>query len=133
MIWYMLLQWRSANFHSIPETYSKEKRMDYMCNCMTGKNDYFQSYNYTFDSFLFLTCLRNCQRDNLSFIRIKAFPLLIFTCSKSTKGTPRSICQMCSMLTIKTPERWRRSGVFIVNFDHFSQIFLGFLMLALKK
>ena len=27
----------------------------------------------------------------------------------------------CSKLTIKTPERrhWRRSGVFIVNFEHF--------------
>ena len=27
---------------------------------------------------------------------------------------------MCSQLTIKTPDRrhWRRSGVFIVNFEH---------------
>ena len=30
---------------------------------------------------------------------------------------------MCSKLTIKTPERhWRRSGVFIVNFKHNSQL-----------
>ena len=29
----------------------------------------------------------------------------------------RTICEVCSKLTIKTPERrqWRRSGVFIVN------------------
>ena len=33
---------------------------------------------------------------------------------------------MCSKLTIKTPERhqWRRSGVFIVNFEHISHPFL---------
>ena len=38
-------------------------------------------------------------------------------------------------LTIKTPERcqWRRSGIFIVNFEHISHIFLVFLLLTLKK
>ena len=32
----------------------------------------------------------------------------------------RTRCEICSKLTIKTPERrhWRRSGVFIVNFEH---------------
>ena len=31
----------------------------------------------------------------------------------------------CTKLTIKTPERrqWRRSGVFIVNFEHISHLF----------
>ena len=33
-------------------------------------------------------------------------------------------CEICSRLTIETPEQrqwreWRRSGVFIVNFEHF--------------
>ena len=30
------------------------------------------------------------------------------------------MCEICSKLTIKTPERryWRRPGVFIVNFEH---------------
>ena len=34
----------------------------------------------------------------------------------------RARCEICSKLTIKTPERhyWRRSGVFIVNFEHIS-------------
>ena len=34
-------------------------------------------------------------------------------------------------LTIKTPERrqWRRSGVFIVNFEHTSHLFLVLLLL----
>ena len=42
---------------------------------------------------------------------------------------------MCSKLTIKLPERrhWCRSGVFIVNFEHISQVFLMFLMLTLDK
>ena len=38
-------------------------------------------------------------------------------------------------LTIKTPERHqrRRSGVFIVNFEHISHLFLVFLLLTLNK
>ena len=34
----------------------------------------------------------------------------------------RTRCEICSKLTIKTPGRlhWRRSGVFIVNFEHIS-------------
>ena len=34
----------------------------------------------------------------------------------------RRKCEICSKLTIKTPERrqWRLSGVFIVNFEHIS-------------
>ena len=32
------------------------------------------------------------------------------------------MCEICSKLTIKTPERreWHRSGVFIVNFTYFT-------------
>ena len=41
----------------------------------------------------------------------------------------------CSKLTIKTPERryWRRSGVFIVNFEHISHLVLVFLLLTLSR
>ena len=41
---------------------------------------------------------------------------------------------MCSKLTIKAPERrlWRRSGVFIVNFQHISHLDLVFLLLTLS-
>ena len=43
------------------------------------------------------------------------------TCSKLTMET-LDRCEICLKLTIKTPERceWCRSGVFIVNFEHFS-------------
>ena len=35
-------------------------------------------------------------------------------------------CEICSKLTIKMPERrkWRQSGVFIINFEHISHLFL---------
>ena len=44
-------------------------------------------------------------------------------------------CEICSKLTIKTPERqqWRRSGVFIVNFEHISQLVLVFLLLTMNR
>ena len=43
-------------------------------------------------------------------------------------------CEICSKLTIKTPERrhWDRSGVFIVNFEHISHLFLVLLLLTLN-
>ena len=44
-------------------------------------------------------------------------------------------CEIPSKSTIKTSERsdWRRSGVFIVNFEFISFIFLVFLLLTLNK
>ena len=46
----------------------------------------------------------------------------------------RTRCEICSKLTIKTPERrhWRRSGVFIVNFEHILHFVLVFLLLNLS-
>ena len=43
-------------------------------------------------------------------------------------------CEICSKLTIKTPERRqpRRSGIFI-NFEYISHLFLVFLLLTLNK
>ena len=42
---------------------------------------------------------------------------------------------MYSKLTTKTPEQrqWRRSAVFIINFEHVSHRFLVFLLLALNR
>ena len=44
-------------------------------------------------------------------------------------------CEICSKLTIKTRERqqWRRSGVFIVNFEHMSYFVLVFQLLTLNR
>ena len=47
----------------------------------------------------------------------------------------RARCQVCSKLTVKTPERRQcdRSGVFIVNFEHISYFILVFLLLILSR
>ena len=47
----------------------------------------------------------------------------------------RCTLEICSMLTIKTPERRhrRRSSVLIVNFEYILQRFLLFLLLTLEK
>ena len=46
----------------------------------------------------------------------------------------RTRCELCSKFTIETPERrqWRRSGVFIVSFQHISHLVLVFLSLSLN-
>ena len=43
-------------------------------------------------------------------------------------------CEICSKLTVKIPERrhWRRSGIFIINFDHVSHRVLLFPFLTLN-
>ena len=43
-------------------------------------------------------------------------------------------CKICSKLAIKAPKRceWRRSGVFIANFEHILHFFLVFLLLTLS-
>ena len=54
---------------------------------------------------------------------------------KVNNRNTRTRCEICSKLTIKTPERrqWRRSGVFIVNFEHISYLALVFLLLTLNR
>ena len=60
---------------------------------------------------------------------------LTFTCSNSTIETLGKKCEIYSKLTIKTPKRrrGRRSGVFIVNFEPISDLFLVFVLLILNK
>ena len=47
----------------------------------------------------------------------------------------RASCEIYSKLTIKIPERrhWRRSGIFIVNFEHISHLVLVFILLTLSR
>ena len=47
---------------------------------------------------------------------------------KVNNRNTRTRCEICSKLTIKTPERhqWCRSGVFVVNFEHISHLVQGF-------
>ena len=54
---------------------------------------------------------------------------------KVNNGNPRKMCEICSKLTIKTPEQrhWRSSGIFIVDFEQILQIVLVFPLLTLNK
>ena len=64
---------------------------------------------------------------------IKYFPAAIYLLKVNIRNT-RTRCEICSNLKIKAPElrQWRRSGVFIVNFEHISHLVLVFLSLTLK-
>ena len=55
------------------------------------------------------------------------FPASIYLLNVSNRDTIRS-CEIRSKLTIKT-----RSDVFIVNFEHISQLPIVFLLLTLSK
>ena len=48
---------------------------------------------------------------------------------KVNNRNTRTRCEICSKSAIKTPKRrhWRRSGVFIVNFEHISHLALVFI------
>ena len=53
---------------------------------------------------------------------------------KVNNGNTRTMCEVCSKLTIKTPEwRLRCSGFFIINFEHISHLVLVFLSLTLSR
>ena len=54
---------------------------------------------------------------------------------KVNNRNTRKRCEIRSKLTIKTTERrqWRRSGVFIVNFEHISHLAPVFLLLTLSR
>ena len=47
----------------------------------------------------------------------------------------RTRFEIYSKLTIKIPKRrhWRRSGIFIVNFEHITHLALVFLLLTLSR
>ena len=53
---------------------------------------------------------------------------------KANNKNTRTRCNMCSKLTMKTPERCRRrSGVFVVNFEHIARLDFVFLLLTLSR
>ena len=62
------------------------------------------------------------------------FPVGSYVLKVNNRNT-RTSCEICSKLTIKTPERrhWRCSGVFIVNFEYISHLALVFQLLTLNR
>ena len=75
------------------------------------------------------------ERYNLSTILTTPFPAGIYQLKVINRNI-RKRCEICSKLTIKTPERrqhhWCRSGVFNVNFEHIPHLVLVFLWLTLN-
>ena len=72
--------------------------------------------------------------ENAASDKIKEGPADIYL-FKVNNGRTRTLCEICSKLTLKTPEQIQccRSGVFIVNFEQISHIILFFLLLPLNK
>ena len=68
------------------------------------------------------------------FMWFLLYPASIYLFKANNRNT-RTMCEICSKLTIKTPERrrWRRSGIFIVNFEQIFHIVLVFLLLTLSQ
>ena len=62
------------------------------------------------------------------------YPTVIYMFKVNNKNTGTRY-EVCSRLTIKTPEQrpWRRSSVLIVNFEHISHLVLVFLLLTLSR
>ena len=60
-------------------------------------------------------------------------PVAIYMLKVDNRNT-RVRCEICSKLTMKTPERcqWRRPGAFIVNFEYILHLVLVFLLLTLN-
>ena len=61
------------------------------------------------------------------------FPAEIYLLKVNNRNS-RARCEICSKLTINIPQRrqWRRSGIFIVNFEQISHLALVFLLLTLS-
>ena len=66
-----------------------------------------------------------------NYLKRIALPTGIYLLKAINRNT-RTRCEIFSKLTIKTLERRRRSGVFIVNFEHISHLVLVFLLLILN-
>ena len=89
-------------------------------------DNYFQSDYKCLEIFLIMTAFMGC----LFILRLITQPA--FTCSKLIVKTLKVWKR--SKSTTKTPKRrhWRRSGVFIVKFEHISHLLLVFLLLILN-
>ena len=111
--------------------------------CGSTMTLYGRTFKQTYYRWLFISIINFCDMQNyLIFWRYKSkitwnyccwYPAAIYLLKVNNRNT-RTRCEICSKLTIKTPERrnWRRSGVFIVNFEHISHFLLVFLLLTLN-
>ena len=66
-------------------------------------------------------------------IIFKTYQVGIYLLKVNDRNT-KTRYEICSKVRIKTPERcqWRRSGIFILNFEGISYLVLVFLLLTLN-
>ena len=85
--------------------------------------------------FQYFKDFRRWQRALVNLIKKLLLTLANIYLSIVNNRNTRKRCEIYSKLTIKIPERrhWRRSDVFIVNFEHISLLFLVLLLLILSK
>ena len=83
---------------------------------------------YFFNTFTVGVWQKNCVQGGCNWIILLSayFPANIYLLKVNNRDT-RKRCEICSKLTIKS-----RSGVFIVNFEHISHLFLVFLLSVLN-
>ena len=69
----------------------------------------------------------------LRFPQVWFFPAAHYMLRVNNRNI-RARCEICSKLTIKTPDQrqWRRSGVFTINLEHISHLFV-FLSLTMSR
>ena len=72
--------------------------------------------------------------NKIKTISFRLITQLTLTYSNLTIETLQKDVKYVQKLTVKAPEwrQWRRSGAFIVNFAHISNLFLVFLSLPLN-
>ena len=96
-------------------------------------NDYYNGWRII-NSQYFITQKHQCAKSLPAQTWIKDNRANHYLFKVNNRNTSRERCKICSKL-IKTLTRrqWRRSGVFIVIFEHISPLFLVFLLLNLTK
>ena len=76
---------------------------------------------------------KNMRHDKLQILSKVFNPVDVYS-FKVNNGNTRTMCEICSDLTIKTPEwrHWSRSGI-VINFERISHIVLVFPLFTLNK
>ena len=122
--WVNEICWSIRSSDLAPERYSR----DYLATASTFFNPWFPSQSrFQPRKNKILTLKR-------AVMEIRINPAKIYLLKVNSINT-RKRYEICSKLTIKTPGwgQWRCSGVFFVNFELISHLFLVFLLLTLNK
>ena len=102
-------------------------------NCIKTKRVFVASQKDSFLDITFYFTINDIQIAR--FNQLESYSQPANACEIYSKLTIKTSERRHSKSTIKTPERrqWRRSDVFIVNFEHISHLVLVFLVLTLSR